>query len=80
MATAVVAEHRPHNGTTLIRRLRRSNDHLKIIAVVEDPKSVLQGVDASKSKPSKISEPSQFEWLDFVRHIIDCAEWTMTSS
>ena len=57
---------------TFVKRLRRSQKNLKVIAVTADPHSpVLKGADATKSKASARDDIS--EWLELVRSVFEDA-------
>ena len=59
---------------TLVKRLRRSQRNLKVIAVSADPHSPgLEGADATKSKPSALEDISELDWLELVRSVFEDA-------
>jgi hypothetical protein len=66
--------------------LRRSNEHLRVIALVGeggDPTVAFPGADASQSKFSHLGEVSETEWLESVEAVLGCdakTSWGVRSS
>jgi len=60
---------------SLVDRLHRTQEHLKVIAVSADRETPMpKGFDASKSKPLRIDRAAKLEWLDLVRSVLGGAD------
>jgi len=53
-----------------IAALRQSQNHLKVISLVEHEQSLISGIDAVLCKPSEINEHSKAELVKMVQRVV----------
>jgi len=62
-------------SASLIERLHRTQDYLKVIALSPNRKAPTpKGFDASKSRPLRIDKAAKLEWLKLIQRVLGGAD------